>query len=417
MSPLFENIVWMVLLAAITAYIGTVVLPAHKYRTAYVAAAVVSMLCRYALVYYMYKGGTEAAGTDGLIYHEVAKNVAEQLKSGTPIWAVQYKYTWYTVLMGMQYAVFGVNRYAASFVNVFISVMSGFVLFRIAHGLKFTWGKSAAISLAYIFMPSMIVWTTDTRKESVTFFIILLIWYLVQKVLQERNGVPVRTVIHMVLVCILLWISTLLRIYMLYTLGGGILVGLAIHYLKTKRRMSLIFGVMILITCIVVTYTTILVQMDGYHALPLDRSEGGDENISDELGSIFKIIMSKDIPEAINGFLTQPHMEKVSRISDISGNAFAITAVKIEQLLWYLCLVIAIFGIIHAILEWNPYLLGLLAFIVSYSLINALICEDVGETYYRYRAAIVAPTLLIADYRPLFNSLRAIIRGRTGTIE
>jgi len=79
--------------------------------------------------------------------------------------------------------------------------------------------------------------------------------------------------------------------------------------------------------------------------------------------------------------------------------------------------VIAIFGIIHAILEWNPYLLGLLAFIVSYSLINALICEDVGETYYRYRAAIVAPTLLIADYRPLFNSLRAIIRGRTGAIE
>lgn len=417
MSPLIENIIWMVLLAALVAYIGRVVLPAHKYRTAYVVAAVVSMLCRYVLVYYMYKGGTEAAGTDGLIYHEVAKNVAAQLKSGTPIWAVQYKYTWYTVLMGIQYAIFGINRYAASFINAFISVVTGYVLFRIAHGLKFSWGKSAAISLAYIFMPSMTVWTTDTRKESVTFFIVLLVWYLVLKVLQERNGLSAKIVLCMVLVCIFLWISTLLRIYMLYTLGGGILVGLAIHYLKTKRKVSLTFGVLVLITCIVVTHTTILVQMDGYHALPLDRSKGGDENISDELGSILKIIMSKDIPEAINGFLTQPHMEKVGRISDISGNALAITAVKIEQLLWYLCLVIAIFGIIHAILEWNPYLLGLLAFIVSYSLINALICEDVGETYYRYRAAIVAPTLLIADYRPLFTSLRSIIKGRTGAIE
>jgi len=407
----------MVLLAALVAYIGIVVLPAHKYRTAFVVAAVVSMLCRYVLVYYMYKGGTEAAGTDGLIYHEVAKNVAEQLKSGTPIWAVQYKYTWYTVLMGVQYAIFGVNRYAASFINAFIAIVTGYVLFRIAYGLKFSWIKSAVISLAYIFMPSMTVWTTDTRKESVTFFIVLLTWYLVLKVLQERNGFSAKTVLFMVLVCVFLWISTLLRIYMLYTLGGGILVGLVIHYLKTKRKMSLIFSVLVLITCIVVTHTTILVQMDGYHALPLDRSKGGDENISDELDSILKIIMSKDIPEAINGFLTQPHMEKVSRISDISGNAFAITAVKIEQLLWYLCLVIAIFGIIHAILEWNPYLLGLLAFIVSYSLINALICEDVGETYYRYRAAIVAPTLLIADYRPLFTSLRSIIKGRTGAIE
>lgn len=417
MSPLIENIIWIVLLAALVAYIGIVVLPAHKYRTAFVVAAVVSMLCRYVLVYYMYKGGTEAAGTDGLIYHEVAKNVAEQLKSGTPIWAVQYKYTWYTVLMGVQYAIFGVNRYAASFINAFIAIVTGYVLFRIAYGLKFSWIKSAVISLAYIFMPSMTVWTTDTRKESVTFFIVLLTWYLVLKVLQERNGFSAKTVLFMVLVCVFLWISTLLRIYMLYTLGGGILVGLVIHYLKTKRKMSLIFSVLVLITCIVVTHTTILVQMDGYHALPLDRSKGGDENISDELDSILKIIMSKDIPEAINGFLTQPHMEKVSRISDISGNAFAITAVKIEQLLWYLCLVIAIFGIIHAILEWNPYLLGLLAFIVSYSLINALICEDVGETYYRYRAAIVAPTLLIADYRPLFTSLRSIIKGRTGAIE
>ncbi|MDI9514806.1 MAG: hypothetical protein GX384_06730 [Clostridiaceae bacterium] len=416
MSPLLENIIWMVVLAGLAVWIGTVFLPAHKYRTAFLLTVVFCMALRYVLVFYMYKGGTEAAGTDGLIYHEVAKNVADQLRSGVPIWKVEYKYTWYTVLMGMQYAAFGVNRYAASFINAFISVMSGFVLFGLAHGLKFTWKKSAIISLAYIFMPSMMVWTTDTRKESVTFFIILLVWYLFLKVLQERNRSMLKPILYMVLVCVLLWISTLLRIYMLYTLGGGILVALFFSYLKTKRRVLLVLGAMVLITCIVVTYTTILVQIDGYHALPLDRSKGGDENISDELGSILSIIMSKDVPEAINGFLTQPHLEKVSRISDISGNKVAITAVKIEQLLWYICLVISIFGIINAILERNPYILGLLAFILTYSLINALICEDVGETYYRYRAAIVAPTLLIADYRPLLHSLRSIIKGRAGAI-
>ena len=412
MSPLLENIIWMVVLAGLAVWIGTVFLPA--YRTAFLLTAVF-VWHKVCPLFYMYKGGT-GVGTDGLIYHEVAKNVADQLRSGVPIWKVEYKYTWYTVLMGMQYAAFGVNRYAASFINAFISVMSGFVLFGLAHGLKFTWKKSAIISLAYIFMPSMMVWTTDTRKESVTFFIILLVWYLFLKVLQERNRSMLKPILYMVLVCVLLSISTLLRIYMLYTLGGGILVALFFSYLKTKRRVLLVLGAMVLITCIVVTYTTILVQIDGYHALPLDRSKGGDENISDELGSILSIIMSKDVPEAINGFLTQPHLEKVSRISDISGNKVAITAVKIEQLLWYICLVISIFGIINAILERNPYILGLLAFILTYSLINALICEDVGETYYRYRAAIVAPTLLIADYRPLLHSLRSIIKGRAGAI-
>ena len=416
MSPLIENIVWMVLLAALAVYLGTVLLPAHKYKAAFILAVAFCMLLRYGLVFYIYKCGTEASGTDGLIYHEVAKSVADQIRSGVTIWRLEYKYTWYTVLMGLQYAAFGVNRYAASFVNIFISIMSGFVLFRVAHGLKFSWKKSAIISLAYLFMPSMTVWTTDTRKESVTFFIILLVWYLALKALQERSRNMVKPIVYMALVCVFLWISTLLRIYMLFALGGGILVALLFHYLKTRRRITLIFMAMVLVTCIVVTYTTIIVQMDGYHALPLDRSKGGDENISDELGSIISIIMSKDVPEAINGFLTQPHLSKVSRISDISGNWFAITAVRIEQVLWYLCLVIAIFGTINAILEKNPYMLGLLAFITAYSLINALICEDVGETYYRYRAAIVAPILLIADFRPFLYSVRSLIRGRTRAI-
>jgi len=262
----------------------------------------------------------------------------------------------------------------------------------------------------------MTVWTTDTRKESVTFFIIILIWYLFLRILQERDRRISKSVVYMVLVCILLWISTLLRIYLMYTLGGGILVALFFYYLRTRRKISFVFGAMVIVTFILVTYSTILVQMNGYHALPLDRSKGGDENISDEVDSILNIIMSKDVAEAINGFLTQPHLDKVSSISDISGNIFAIAAVVIEQILWYICLTVAIFGTINAILERDPYMLGLLAFIVAYSLINALISENVGETYYRYRAAIVAPVLLIADYRPFLNSIKSLIKGRTGTV-
>lgn len=412
----FENIVWMILLSGLAALAGMILLPKHKYRPAFVLIVEFALLCRFVLVFFMYKDGTEAAGTDGLIYHEVAKGVANQLKGGVPIWAAEYKYTWYTVLVGVQYALFGVNRYAASFMNAFISVLSVYFLFKISTGLKFSFKKSAVISLAYLFMPSMAVWTTDSRKEAITFFISILVWYLTLRVLTDRRPIP-RLVPVIIAICLMLWFSTLLRIYMLYTLGGGILIGLIVHFIKTKRKISLVFGVMVLVTCVVVTYTTVLENMVGYHALPLDRSKGGDEDIIDEFDSIFKIIMSKDVPDAINGFLTKPHLRKVNSISDISGNAFAVTAVKIEMILWYLCLVVALLGAIDALLKWNPYLLGLLAFIVSYSLINALICENVGETYYRYRAAIVAPILLFADHRPLLASLRSFLKGRNSLPE
>lgn len=398
----------------LTAYLGIVLIPKYKYRTAFIVVVELALICRFVLIFFMYKGGTEAAGTDGLIYHEVAKDVAKQLKEGVPIWVVKYKYTWYTVLVGIQYALFGINRYAASFVNAFVSVLSVYFLFKLCLGLKFSFRKSAVISLVYLFMPSMAVWTTDSRKEALTFLIAIIIWYLTLKIIIERSWAIPKLAVSMLIVCIFLWISTLLRIYMLFALGGGILVGLLFHYLKTKRKISLVFGSMVLITCVVVTYTTVLVNMVGYHAL--ERSEGGDEDINGEFGSIIKIIMSKDVPDAINGFLTKPHLEKVNSISDISGNVIAVTAVRIEMLLWYLCLLIALFGAIDALLKWNPYLLGILAFIISYSLINALICENVGETYYRYRAAIVAPVLLFADFRPLFATFRSIIKGKIGSV-
>lgn len=399
----------------LTAYLGIILIPKHKYRPAFVVIVELALVCRFILVFFMYKGGTEAAGTDGLIYHQVAKDVANQLKEGIPIWAVKYKYTWYTVLVGVQYALFGVNRYAASFVNAFVSVLSVYFLFKLALSLKFSFKKTAIISLVYLFMPSMAVWTTDSRKEAITFFIAIVIWYLTLKILIERNWAIPKLAGAMLIVCIFLWISTLLRIYMLFALGGGILVGLLFHFLKTKRKISLVFGAMVLITCVVVTYTTVLVNMVGYHAL--ERSKGGDEDINSEFDSIFKIILSKDVPDAINGFLTKPHLEKVNSISDINGNFIAVTAVQFEMLLWYLCLLIALFGAIDALLKWNPYLLGLLAFIISYSLINALICENVGETYYRYRAAIVAPVLLFADFRPLLATFKSIIKGKTDALD
>jgi hypothetical protein len=406
---MLENVFWMTILMAVTAYFGLLVTKKQPKRLWFIILIELALILRYILIYVVFANGTEASGTDGLIYHQVAKDVANQIWTGTPLWNIKYEYTWYTVLVGIQYTLLGVNRFAASFANAFMSILTGILLTGIALNLKFSVRKSYFIGLSYLFMPSMMVWTTDTRKESMTFFITILIWYLALKLIKERDWSIPRQALYICLVCILLWLSTLLRIYMLYTIGGGLLVGLFFYYLKTKRKIALVFGAAVLAASILVTYTTVLVNMRDYHALSIDRSDARDEDLNEEMDSILNAILSKNIPGAINGFLTKPHLENVASITDISGNYLAVTVVRLEMVLWYICMIFAVFGFMDAFLKWDPYLVGFMAFIVSYSLINAFISENVADTYYRYRATIVAPVLLFADYRPFLNTLKTII--------
>jgi len=406
---MIEHALWMLTLMALTAIVGFLILKNKPGRWWFVAIAELALICRFIFVFVIYANGTEYSGTDGLLYHQIAKDIAIQLQSGTPLWKVRYEYTWYTVLTGIQYAIFGVNRYAASFVNAFFSVLSGYFLTGTALNLGFSVKKSRLIGIVYLFIPSMIVWTTDTRKESMIFFLIILIWYMTLRVIRQRDWSISRQCLYILTICLLLWLSTLLRIYMLYTFGGGLFICLLFCFLKTKRNMIFVFLSAVLITCCIVSFTTVRHNMRDYHALTMDRSTEGDENLDEEIDSILNTIMSKNIPNSINGFLTKPHLEEVPFIPDIAGNPFAITVVRIEMILWYICMIVSVFGIMYALIKWDPYLLGLLAFIVSYGLINALISENVADTYYRYRAAIVAPLLLFADYRPFFAKIKDLL--------
>ena len=412
-----ENSVWMLMLAVLTWVIGRLMMPKTPGRFTYLVLVMVSLAVKYVLVFIMYAQGTEVSGTDGLIYHQVAKDVASQLKAGVPLFSVEYEYTWYTVLAGIQYALFGVNRYAASFVNAFIGTLSGFMLTGIALELRYSFKKSAFVGIAYLLVPSLMVWTTDTRKESVTFFIVLLIWYLTLNLIRNKDRAIVKKAAVCLCICFLLWISTLLRIYMLYTLGGGILVCLFFLYLKTGRKTLIYFALAVLLTGMFATYYTVLANMKGYHAIPMDRSNGGDEDIAGELDaeidSIIGVILKKNLPDAVNGFLLRPYPSQAGNISDIAGNEAAIILLRLEQHLWYVCLALAFFGALNAFMKWNPFLLGILAYIVTYSAINILISENVAETYFRYRAALIGPVLLLADPRPFINNLRGYLTGKS----
>ncbi|NLL68268.1 MAG: hypothetical protein GX236_11340 [Clostridiaceae bacterium] len=408
---MLENILWMLILMAFTAIVGVLVFKDKPKKIRFIALAELALIIRFIFIFVLYKNGTEYSGTDGLIYHQVAKDIAEQLKSGIPLWNINYEYTWYTVLMGIQYALFGVNRYAASFINSFIAILSGYYLSAIALDLNFKTKRSFLIGIIYMFIPSMFVWTTDTRKESLIFFFVIMIWYMSLKVIKDRQLSMIKQGLLIVSICVLIWLSTLLRIYLLYNLSGALLIFLILYYIKTKRKLPLVFCIVVMICSLVINFTTVRENMRDYHALSLDRSKSGDEDLDEEFGSIFKTIMEKDVASAVNGFLTKPHFDDVPYITDIAANTLAIIIVKTEMMLWYLCMIVSVFGIMHAFIRWDPYLIGVLAFIVSYGLINALISENVADTYYRYRAVITAPVMLFADYRLFFQKIKALMIG------
>lgn len=408
---MLEKILWMLFLMALTAIIGMRIFKDKPNKFWFVALAELALVIRFAFTFIIYLNGTGYSGTDGLIYHQVAKDIADQLKLGIPVWKLDYDYTWYTVLMGIQYAIFGVNRHAASFVNSFISILTGYYITALALKIKFRSKRSFLIGTIYMFIPSMIVWTADTRKESLIFFFIILIWYMALKVIRDRQLSVVKQGLLIIGICILIWLSTLLRIYMLYTLCGALFIYLMLYYIKTNQKLSLIFCFIVLACSLLINFTTVRENMRDYHALSMDRSKSGDEDLDEELSSIFRTIMEKDIADSINGFLTKPHLEDVPYITDIAANTMAIILVKIEMLLWYISLVISVFGIMHAFIRWDPYLIGVLAFIVSYGLINALISENVADTYYRYRAAIIAPMMLFVDYKLFFREIKTLMIG------
>lgn len=414
------NIAWMAGLTGVglLLVLSTAGREDARWRRWFAILTIAALWMRFGLTYFYYSGGTETFGTDGLIYHQIARNVAAQIWQGVPIHRLDYGYTWYTVFAGIFYAVFGVNRYMSSFVNCLLSLAGGCSLFRIGRGLGFSVRKSAIISLLWQFMPDMIAWTSDSRKEALAFLLALWTWQLTLALMKPAPAPVWKTGVRIAAVCVLLWFSTLLRIYMLYTLAAGILFGLFIGFLRTRNRRQLVFGLCVLAAVAVVSYTTVLGGLKDYHAIPMDRSQGGDENLEDEVGSLLAVVMRQNVPVVLNGFLAKPYPKDLPYMTFIMDQPVAVVALQIEMWLWYGIMAFALLGIISAFLRMHPFLAGMVAFIGSYTLINALISENIGETYLRYRAFIVAPVLLFADWRPLAADVGrrlALIRDCRGT--
>lgn len=402
------------LLSLTAAYIFT---PSGKHRTVYAFAVLVAVLARMCIVFYIYRNGTDAFGTDGLLYHQEGIKAASELDAGVSVFSIGYDYTWYTVFVGLIYHLFGVNRYLASFINIVLTVISGLILLRLALNHKYRFTNAAVISLVFLFFPNLLLWTADSRKEALLIFICFLGWFTVQNftVSLRRGGNPAPDLIRILLICLFMWFSTLIRIYMFIPIFFGIITSQTILYIKTKHRLCLVMAAASAISAVLIFTTVVSPLTENYHAIDFSSRQSGNmlQDMNNKISVVGAIASKRNIFESVFEYLILPLPGKLD-INDIKGSPKTELLVRMDMTVWYICLLLVLTGIYTTLKRKDSCFMGLLAFIAAYVLINALVVENVSDTIYRYRSVIVGLVILFIDggaIREIGRKLGGLIRG------
>ncbi len=377
------------------------VLSADKNKKLYMILAFAALLLRVATVHYLYRSGPDTFGTDGLLYHKEGILAARQLAEGVPFYAVRYTYTWYTAFVGLIYHIFGVNRYIVSYINIAFTFFSALLLLKIAINNKYKYTNAVFISLSFLYFPNMILWTSDSRKEALLIFISFLCWRQVQCFIRRVESWEFSRIgecIRVLFVCVLIWLGTLVRIYMFLPLAAGILVNQILFYKKSRRRIILFFIAAIIISSVIISIATVYPLLEDYHAIMFpDETNDLSEDIGNKWEVLKLLASGRNVLVSTVNYILLPYPGNTN-IADISYSKLLQFVVSTDMIIWYFCLVFMLPGIYSAIRKKNSYMIGIMAFLASYILINALVVENVPDTIYRYRSVIVGTLLLFIDW-------------------
>lgn len=395
------SVLVLIALCALTLAAAYKIVPSDKYKNIFIILVFAALLLRVATVHYLYRSGPDTFGTDGLLYHKEGILAAQQMADGVPFYAVKYTYTWYTAFVGLIYHIIGVNRYIVSYINIAFTIFSALLLFKIANNNKYTSSNSVIISLAFLYFPNMILWTSDSRKEALLIFISFLCWYQVQWFIRRVDTGKYSRIgeyLRIMFVCILIWLGTLVRIYMFLPLSVGILLSQLLFYKKTRRRIILLFITAVIISSIIISIATVYPLLEDYHAIMFpDETNDLSDDIANKWEVLKLIASGRNAIVSTMNYILLPYPGKIN-IPDISFSKLLQYIVSADMIAWYFCLLFMLPGIYSAIRKKNSYLLGIMAFLASYILINAMVVENVPDTIYRYRSVIVGTSLLFIDW-------------------
>jgi hypothetical protein len=390
-----------ILICLLSAAVAYVFVPKNKYKNTYIILVLLAVLIRTAIVSYLYSSGTEASGTDSLLYHQEGLGVAYQLASGVPFFSVKYSYTWYTVFVGLIYHFLGVDRYIVSYINIGFAIFSAILILKMALNHRYKFVNAAFISLAFLYFPNLSLWTADSRKESLLIFMCCLSWYFVQRFtndISEKKGNTVLNIFRIILVCLLMWLSTLIRVYMFLPLAAGIIISQLLLYKKSLSRLSVCFAATVAASAIVIFFATMNPLTDDYHAVIFSSEPAFSttQEVTSKIQTVKTIASNRNIAVSIVNYVILPLPGNID-IADLHGDHRLEFIVSMDMLAWYGCLLLMVSGIYSTLRKKETCFIGLMAFMAAYIFINAMVVENVADTIYRYRSVIVGTALLLID--------------------
>jgi hypothetical protein len=405
---MIQNIALSAIMCLLLMTAGNMLIPTDKHKKTYLIFCLIGILLRIATVMYLYADGVDSVGTDGLLYHKVGIWISSQLDQGVSLFKVKYAYTWYTVIVGLVYHLFGINRYLVSYINIAITFFSAILLMRIALRHRYDFTNASFISLAFFFFPNLILWTADSRKEALIIFLSVLCLLCIQRYVAAEDSLKARHIqssaksdtssfVIIAAICVLMWLCTLIRIYMFVPIAACALTCLFLEYRKSKRKIHLICGLTIVASSLLIFFLAVNPMLANYHAITFPEEVGNFEvDLANKVDKIKLVASNRNIiTSAVNYFL-MPYPGNTC-IEEISSSTILNAVVSIDMLFWYVCMLFIATGIFFSIRRREKLLLGILAFIASYIVINILVVENVSDTIYRYRSVIVGPALLFID--------------------
>lgn len=414
------NIVLAAVICVLAFIIAYFYIPRNKHRLVFALIIFTAVLVRFFTVFYIYRNGTDTFGTDGLLYHREGIEIMNQLASGARLGDIKYSYTLYTAFIGLLYYFAGANRYLASYINIIFAFVSGLILLKIALNHRYSMLNSILISACFLYFPNLVLWTADTRKEAFLILICFLCWLSVQKLILtlDKKSCRLSNILRVIFICLMMWVGTLIRIYIFVPFLLGIITSLAVLYRKSRQKVCLAYAAAVFAGAVIILITVLYPMTTDYHAVsfPKEQSDNVVKDVNNKVDTIYDIVAKRNILKSIANCLLLPNPADMN-ISDISFSNKVQLVVKVDMIVWYICLLLILTGIYSAFKTQDSYFLGLLSFIAVYILINAFIAESVADTVYRYRSAIVGLTILFIDGRVikrLFLLLGMLLNGKAG---
>jgi hypothetical protein len=339
------------------------------------------------------------------------------LKYDYQIAAEEYGRSSYLTLLTVLQVLFGPSPYGVRLVNVLLFVAAAMLLFRLA--LK-TYGRLPAFSMlvAILLLPTLFFWSISILKESLYFALVATV--LGGTFVACRDERLVKRVAAGGAALVALWALRDLRAGAIYLVGGGIAIGLLLHFASASlRRLAVSTAAMLLIGAALLSRPAVrdylhtavedaaVVQLGhvftrGHAYKTLD--EGFYRRFNPEL-ELTTDEAARYVVRALASFAVQPWPWRMATDNEL--------VFLPEHVLWYVALLLGAVGFVVGLSRDRLTTCLLAGLMLPTVVVVALTNGNVG-TLIRFRGLVWPYLLMFASLGACALIERALTAGRRG---